>query len=72
MEYYHYRGFSIFGQYFCQKKGEYGTMSQNNKIYDISEIRGYIMTVTRNQLKRRIAVARGLEPETLSLKIAIL
>ncbi len=68
MEYYHYRGFSIFGQYFCQKKGEYGTMSQNNKIYDISEIRGYIMTVTRNQLKRRIAVARGLEPGDLVIK----
>ena len=43
-------------------------MSQNNKIYDISEIRGYIMTVTRNQLKRRIAVARGLEPGDLVIK----
>ncbi len=43
-------------------------MSQNNKIYDINEIRGYIMTVTRNQLKRRIAVARGLEPGDLVIK----
>lgn len=67
-EYNYYRGFCLFEQLFCQKKEIYDTMSPKEKNYAFAEGKEHFMTMTGNLLKRRIAVARGLEPGDVVLK----